>query len=139
MESIYEETLAAPQVIQRILEAERDGMDAVIIDCMNDPGFDAVREAVSIPVIGQTQVCSFLASALSHRFSILGTRNDYAHKFTNQVAEYGISSRLASVRTVGLTVEEVETNPERLLKALLDAGELAVVQDGAHSLIPGCT
>ena len=111
----------------------------MIIDCMSDPGFDAVREAVSIPVIGQTQACSFLASALSHRFSILGTRKDYAHKFTNQVAEYGISSRLVSVRTVGLTVEEVETNPERLLKALLDAGELAVVQDGAHSLIPGCT
>ena len=86
MESIYEETLAAPQVIQRILEAERNGMDAVVIDCMSDPGFDAVREAVSIPVIGQTQVCSFLASALSHRFSILGTRKDYAHKFTNQGA-----------------------------------------------------
>ena len=25
------------------------------------------------------------------------------------------------------------------MKALLDAGEQAVIQDGAHSLIPGCT
>ncbi|GAP40133.1 aspartate/glutamate racemase family protein [Flexilinea flocculi] len=139
IENQYQKAMCIPELLLIAKKAEREGADALIIDCMSDPGFDAVREAVSIPVIGQTQACSFLASALSHRFSILGTRKDYAHKFTNQVAEYGISSRLASVRTVGLTVEEVETNPERLLKALLDAGELAVVQDGAHSLIPGCT
>ncbi len=139
IENQYLKAMCIPELLRIAKNAEKNGADALIIDCMSDPGFDAVREAVTIPVIGQTHICSFLASALSHRFSILGTRKDYGHKFANQVAEYGISAKLASVRTIGLTVEEVETNPDRLLKALLDAGEQAVIQDGAHSLIPGCT
>ena len=50
VESIYEESIAAPQVVRCAIEAERDGVDAVVIDCMNDPGLEAAREAVSIPV-----------------------------------------------------------------------------------------
>jgi len=57
----------------------------------------------------------------------------------NQMAEYGLSSKLASVQTVGLTVQQVESDPDAMFNGLLQAGERAVTQDGAHILIPGCT
>ena len=46
IESHYDEMLATPATVARIVEAERDGMDAVIINCMGDPGMQAGREAV---------------------------------------------------------------------------------------------
>ena len=61
------------------------------------------------------------------------------HKFVNQVNEYGLGSKLASVQTVGLSVQQVESDPEAMFKGLLQAGERAITQDGAHILIPGCT
>ncbi|MHC1770129.1 MAG: aspartate/glutamate racemase family protein [Flexilinea sp.] len=139
IETHYLKTMSIPEMLRLTLKAEKEGMTAVIIDCMSDPSLDPAREAATIPVIGATQTCAFVAASLAHRFSILGTRGDMGHKFVTQITEYGISSKLASVRTTGLSVEEVETNPEGLITSLADAGEKAVKQDGAHILIPGCT
>ncbi len=139
IETHYLKSMCLPEMLRIARKAEKEGATAVIIDCMSDPSLDAAREALQIPVVGPTQTCAFIAASLSHRFSILGTRADMGHKFTNQIIEYGINSKLASVRTTGLSVEEVETNQLGLVKALADAGQQAVEKDGAHFLIPGCT
>lgn len=44
--------LAGPYVVEAVVRCERDGVDAVIVDCTDDPGVGAAREAVSIPVVG---------------------------------------------------------------------------------------
>ena len=139
IETHYLKSMAIPEMLRIANEAELQGATALIIDCMSDPSLDPVRQEISIPVIGPTQTCCFVAASLAHRFSILGTRSDMGHKFVTQVSEYGISSKMASVRTTGLSVEEVETNPNQLLNALTESGEKAVKIDGAHILIPGCT
>ena len=51
IECEYDEALAVPGTIAKIVEAERDGCDAVVIDCMGDPGLASGRECVSIPVL----------------------------------------------------------------------------------------
>lgn len=43
---------AAPFVVQTIVDAARDGFDAVIVDCTADPGVAEARKVVSIPVVG---------------------------------------------------------------------------------------
>jgi 2'-5' RNA ligase len=45
-------TAAAPHVVRTVTEAAREGFDAVIVDCTDDPGVDDARAAVSIPVVG---------------------------------------------------------------------------------------
>src|SRR6056297_974379 len=52
IESAYDELMAVPATLRGIVEAERDGFDAVIIGCFGDPGLEAARELVNIPVIG---------------------------------------------------------------------------------------
>ena len=139
IETHYLKAMSVPEMLRLARQAEREGATAVVIDCMSDPSLDAAREAVSIPVVGPAQTSAFLAASLAHRFSILGTRADMGHKFVNQIHEYGLGSKLASVQTVGLTVQQVESDPQAMFKGLLEAGEKAITQDGAHILIPGCT
>ncbi|MDH4208855.1 MAG: aspartate/glutamate racemase family protein, partial [Anaerolineae bacterium] len=52
IESRYDEAIAIPDIVRKVVEAEEDRVDAAIIDCMADPGLDAAREMVSIPVVG---------------------------------------------------------------------------------------
>jgi Asp/Glu/hydantoin racemase len=43
---------AAPFVVRAVVAAARDGFAAVIVDCTDDPGVEAARDRVAIPVIG---------------------------------------------------------------------------------------
>jgi Asp/Glu/hydantoin racemase len=43
---------AAPFVVKTIIDAAREGFDAIIVDCTADPGVVEARAAVDIPVVG---------------------------------------------------------------------------------------
>ena len=45
IECELDEALAVPDTVARIIEAERDGVDAVVIDCMGDPGVHAAARS----------------------------------------------------------------------------------------------
>ena len=50
--SVADAMAAAPFVVRTVRDAEREGFDAVIVDCTDDPGVAMARELVSIPVVG---------------------------------------------------------------------------------------
>jgi allantoin racemase len=139
IESYRDDALATPGILQKVVEAEEAGVDAVIIDCMADPGLHAARELVRIPVVGPALASMHLAVILGHRFSILGTSDRDVPWIEDQVTRYGLSPHLASVRAINIPVLSLADNPEATIQALITAAELAVSRDGAHVLIPGCT
>src|SRR5262249_11251207 len=71
IESEFDESVAVPDTVAKIIDAEQDGINAVVIDCMGDPGMHAAREAVSIPVLGPGEATMHIASILGHRFSVV--------------------------------------------------------------------
>jgi allantoin racemase len=139
IENEYAVAMAVPEMLRLTRAAQSSGASAVVIDCMCDPSLDAARELADIPVVGPSQSSAFVAASLAHKFSYLGTGSDSRHTYINQMEEYGLGSKLASVRTTGMCVEEVENEPEALFVALLREAEKAVQEDGAHSLVLGCT
>ena len=52
IESMYEEYLSIPAAACRAVELEDNGWDALILGCYGDPGLDALRELLMIPIIG---------------------------------------------------------------------------------------
>jgi allantoin racemase len=106
---------------------------------MGDPGLQAARELVSVPVLGPGQTSMHLASMLGHRFSILTVLDELVSVDEEKAATYGIAGRLASVRAVGIPVLDLEGNEDKLITALTEQGVRAVRDDGAHVLILGCT
>lgn len=139
IECALDEALAAPDTIAKIAEAERDGVDGVIINCMGDPGMHAGREVVSIPVIGPCEATMHLAAMLGHRFSVLTVLDTLQSQFENQAKVYGVRDKLASVRSVDIPVLDLEVDRNRMVNALVEQAILAVEDDGADVLIFGCT
>jgi allantoin racemase len=139
IECDYEIMLAQPGTIAKIIEAERQGADAVVIDCMGDPGLSGARECVSIPVLGPMQTAMGVAAMLGHKFSVVTVLSRIIPMIETQAAVYGMSSKLASARSVEIPVLELEKDMAATKRALVAEARKAIVEDGADYIIFGCT
>jgi allantoin racemase len=138
IESAFDEAIALPDTIAKILEAERDGADAVVIDCMGDPGMGAGREVTSIPVLGPAQTSMHVAALLANSFSIVTVLDAVIPLMDDLAAKYGLADKLASIRSVDIPVLELEDH-DRLMDELEEESIKAIEQDGAHAIVFGCT
>jgi allantoin racemase len=139
IESEFEAAMAVPGTVAKIIAAERDGVDAVVIDCMGDPGLRPSREIVSIPVIGPGQTGMLIAAMLGHTFSVVTVLRRLRPSFENTAALAGLSGKLASVRAVDIPVLALEADLDRTRRLLVDEAAKAVEQDGAEAILFGCT
>jgi allantoin racemase len=105
---------------------------------MTDPGVEAAREMVSIPVIGPAETSMHVAAMLGHRFSVVTPLDTLIPAFHHHVAKTGLTRQLASVRGVNMLVSEL-SNETKVLSALIDEAIRAVKEDGAHVIIFGST
>ena len=139
VESELEDGLALPETVALVVEAEREGCNAVVIDCMGDPGLHASREAVSIPVLGPCESGMHLAASLGHRFSVVTALGRGRVMFEARADRYGCGSRLASVRAVEMAVMDLDSDRDGMTRALAAAAAAAVREDFADVILFGCT
>lgn len=138
IESAYDESLATPDILNKTIEAEKKGCNGVIIDCFGDPGVKAAREIVDIPVVGAAEPSMLVACSLGHSFSIVTVLENVIPMIENIVTVLGLKEKLASVRSIGIPVLELQ-DKERLKSAIHGEMLKAIREDGAHVLILGCT
>ena len=139
IESAYDEALAVPGILELVRKAETQGFDAVIIDCMGDPGLEAAREIASIPVVGPCQASMAIASTIASRFSVVTILKNVVPLFHDLTLKYGVAEKIASVRTIEVPVLDLEKRWNEVKEALAREGREAVEKDGAEAIILGCT
>jgi allantoin racemase len=139
IESEFDEALAVPDTIKRAIEAERAGSNAIIIDCMGDPGMKPAREAVRIPVLGPAETSMHLAAMLGQKFSIVTVLNSVKPMLSNLARIYGVYEKLASILVVNIPVLELERRFAEVQEALAEAALTAVERDDADVIVLGCT
>lgn len=139
IESEFDEMMAAPYVVQRAIEAEQDGVDAVMIDCMGDPGLDPAREAVNIPVMGPGETSLHLAAMLGHTFAFVTVLDRIRPMIEKRAAVYGVAEKMTRVRSVNVPVLSISEDHEALVNALYEQSLAAIDEDHADVIILGCT
>lgn len=139
IESRLDSDLAAIGVMAAALRAQDERADAIVVNCMDDPGVDAAREIVSIPVIGPAEASISLAGHLGASFGIVTTSDDDIPVVAELVNHLDASSQCTSIRPLGLPVSALEEDPDTTRRHYLRAALDAVRIDGAAVLIAGCT
>ena len=132
------DSFVLPEILHQIVETEQDKADAVIVDCMEDPGVEEGRRLVNIPVIGPGHAAMNLASVLGYRFSILYPLPQTI-LIERLVAHHQLSSMLASIRYLSCGLEGIRSSDSTTLKVLEQTAITAIIEDGAHVIIPACT
>ncbi len=139
IECAADEALAAPAVMAAALRAEREGVDALLIDCFGDPGLDAARECVRIPVIGPGEVSLHAAAMLGRHIALISVLESVRPLLMHLVLRYGLSERLAAMRMVEMPVLDLQHGMSRLQQAMAAQAVAAVREDGADVVVLGCT
>lgn len=136
IESEVEHEWSVPGGLE-LIRTHEDDYDAFVIGCFGDPGVTAARELTDTPVVGPAAATFHTASQISDRFSCLTVRDTPASK-RRQIRQIHLDSQLASVRVVETSVEDINADGSGLIDQMIATSRLAVEEDGAESVIPGC-
>jgi allantoin racemase len=138
IESRVDDAFAIPGMIAAAEQAEKNGAQALVIDCMADPGLGALRETVEIPVLGVAQTSMALCASLAHSFGIVTVLGRVAPIFHDLATLYGHKERYVGCRWVDIPVLEIHQRLGEVQDGLAQQA-LQLARDGAESIILGCT
>ncbi|CEL06500.1 hypothetical protein ASPCAL09677 [Aspergillus calidoustus] len=138
IESRVDEAMAVPGMLAAALQAERDGAHALVISCMSDPGLDALREAVTIPVVSVAQVSMATAASLAHNFGIVTVLDRAAPILRANAAHCGYERRYVGCRSVEIPVLEIHSRAREVQEGLNRLALELVEREGAGAVILGC-
>lgn len=138
LESAVDDVIAGPYILRQVIQSEHEGCDAVVIDCAADPVVRAAREATSLPVVSAGEASYLTAMLLCDKFSVITTLEATTHIIKENIKKYGISDRIASVRTVAIPVNNLD-NIGFTLETLVKESNDAINQDKAEAIVLGCT
>jgi allantoin racemase len=128
----------APAVFRLAVELEKEGFDGIFVTDFDMCGVEACREVVDIPVLGGFVPCAFTALALSQRFSIITILDSTKGMQFDHVRTYGLMEGFASIRAIDCRVEDL-SDMKKVIEHVYRTGLVAIREDGAESLLLGCT
>ncbi|MBS3787369.1 aspartate/glutamate racemase family protein [Candidatus Bipolaricaulota bacterium] len=138
IESSYDEAFAIPPVLKVIEEIDQEDADAILLGCFCDAGVPAAREIADIPVIAMEEATLSIALTLGNKFSIMTEKKPRVAMKELHIRRAGLMERLASIRPLGLSVADMDENPEKTKQEGIKLAEKMVEKDGAEVLIMGC-
>jgi len=144
MDNPYFVLLNDREIIEACLEAEKEGADAVWVNCFGDPGVKQARHVLNVPVVGPAEASLHFACQLGRRIAVISANMpgqfDQVHE---TVRLHGLEGRLSPN---GIRLDR-EPFPEFWAKAMEDPNmavqglvEVAkeCIADGADVIVIGC-
>lgn len=137
IEGYFDGFLSAVAVFEAV-SRYRDPYDAIVMAGFGEPGREGLREVVEVPVFDMTECAALMASSLGHRFSVVTTLRRAVPAIEARLSEVGLRTRCASIRSTGLSVSELERDPEETRRRLATEAARAIDEDGAEVILLGC-
>ena len=129
------------EMYHAVLQAEKDGYDAVIPMCFTDPVVQQTRKAVDIPVIGQAETELMFAAMMGKKLGVI-TVSDEACLLVDEIIEnYGYKDRAVKTRSIGISGElqaQAAFDASHDIEAFKEVSK-ELIADGAQVLVPGCS
>jgi allantoin racemase len=138
LEFAIEERVASPYILEAVIKAENDGVDAVIPECMLDPALRAAREIVSIPVISPAKAGLSFAIALGMHIAIIGVKNGQS-LLEELIRGYGLINHICCFKTVDVPPSDLAEGSKDAFFLTLKQAQKAIIKDQADVILLGCT
>ena len=139
LESYYHNYIASVNVHKRIVEAEKEGYDGVVIACYGDPGIEGAKELVDIPVVGITEASYALARILATKFLVVVSAETAVPRQIRYIKSLGLPDYQYAVRPIGLTVLGVMSDRMSAKDMIAKNCEIALKETGSEIIVMGCS
>ena len=121
--------------IRKVAWAEANGYDAVIMSNTFDPGVEAARLAVHIPVIGVCRVALHTATVLAGRIAIAVPFQTHVAETWKLVRSYGMEGFVKDIQPIGMYPGNMGTS-DRLKDAAVNVMREMVDKVDPEYIIP---
>lgn len=137
VEGNFESYLSAVAVMDRV-HAYEGQYDAVVQAGFGEHGREGLQELCDVPVVDITEAAAHVACLLGRKYAVVTTLSRAVGQIEDRLMLAGLHTRCAAVRASGLSVLDLEADPEAAVKAIAEQARLAVEQDGAEVVCLGC-
>lgn len=120
-------------VVEEIRRTDPVRFDAVLPDCVLDPGVGLGIE-VALPVLGLLRLSTHLLAGAGRRFAAVTRTAAIGEELRRKVATYGLAGSLSDVRILGLAVEHIRDD-----RAWAAAITRSVTDLSAPAVLNGCS
>ena len=132
----------AREMICNVIQAEREGYDAVILGHFQDAGLYEARAAVDIPVIALGEATMLYACQLGQQLGIVTINPRFIPWFHHQIGKYGLRERVTGVHSMTFEPGQIlgaygDSAKAQEVKALFEDQGKPLVAGGVDVLIPG--
>lgn len=138
LEFSSEEVIAGPYILNAVIKAEKQGVDAVILECMLDPVIRAARELATIPVVGPAKASLAFASNIGSRIAIIGVANGQT-VLEEHIKAYGMDNHIASYHVIDIPPGDLAEGQQYCLDVIISEAQSAIRIGRADVILFGCT
>jgi len=131
------EAATAP-LLKLVAKASDAGATAIIIGCFDDTALEAARAISNCPVIGIGQAAYHMAALVGPRFSVVTTLPVSVPILEENIAAYGLGSRLSRVRASNVPVLSLEADAEAATATIVQELMTADRDDDVQAIALGC-
>ena len=139
---LYFKQSCTAATIDRAIEAERAGYDAILLSCNLDIGLYECRQMCNIPVAATLESAAIVAHTMGRRFSLLSVDDQNGQIQKMMLRQYQLDQGLVSVRSFNIDANDLYLNKNSrsfICDRVLATATRAIEEDGAEVLISGCT
>ena len=138
IEGHYDEAFCLPGLLEETRNGVAAGADAVVIACFDDPGLEACREIVDVPVVGICEAAMAAASMVGHGFSVVTTLDRSVPIIETLALKYGFERHCRRVRAASIPVLALEEEGGAAAAKVRDEVLAAIAEDRAEAVLLGC-
>jgi len=119
------------------LAAHGDTCAGIIVAAFGDPGLEALRARVAVPVVGICEASMHAAAHGGRRFAVATVTPDLVASIAAAAARLGLAALFTGTRVSGGDPRALAQEPERLVAALGYLVHACIADDGAQAVIIG--
>jgi allantoin racemase len=128
--------LETPHLVRKIVWAEQHGYEAVVQSNTFDPGVEAARLAVRIPVVGVFRTALHVAATLAARIAVMVPLDGHVPYTWRIINSYGMDRSVVSVRPIQVYGTDLAHRREEIKSLAVSVMRRQVNDDGAEIIIP---
>jgi len=135
---MYADMLRTVEVVEGIMQAEKEGYDAAVNGCFGDPGLDTMEALVDIPVIGPAKASVIMAQTVGSKMAFV-TLPHWENKVEKLIKAYGIENMVISRKPCrGFNIQLEQFKKEDAIIDNFFTIAKGAIEDGADVIILAC-